>query len=145
LVDGSRRIPIGLERLHDGLVSDGLVYFTTVDGKIAIADAERLEVVEVVDLTTMSPSDTRLGWCRGVHVEGTMAWVGFSRIRPTKFRENVGWVVRGFRRDAGTHLGVYDLRERRLMTEFPLEDSGLGAVFSVFRAPSATLAPRAVG
>ena len=29
--------------------------------------------------------------------DGT-AWVGFSRIRPTKIRENVGWVVHSFRR-----------------------------------------------
>src|SRR6476620_5623556 len=36
LVDPSRRIDIGLERLHDGLVHDGRVYFTTVNGQVAI-------------------------------------------------------------------------------------------------------------
>ncbi len=135
LIDPSRRIDIGLQRIHDGVVHEGRVYFTTVDGKIVIADTERLEIVDVVDLTTLHPADTRLGWCRGILLEGDRIWVGFSRIRPTKFRENVGWVLRGFKRDVGTHIGCYDLASRSVVHQFGLEDSGLSAVFSVFAAP----------
>lgn len=137
LTDPERRIDIGLERLHDGAVHEGRVYFTTVDGKVVIADATTLKVVDVVDLTAFHPADTRLGWCRGILLDGPRIWVGFSRIRPTKFRENVGWVLHGFRRDAGTHIACYDLDARRLEAEWPLEAFGLSAVFSVFAAPTA--------
>ncbi|MBA2382241.1 MAG: hypothetical protein H0V73_09045 [Chloroflexi bacterium] len=132
LADPSRRIEIGLERLHDGLVQAGHVYFTTVDGKVVIADTTTLQVVDVVDLATLHPPDTRLGWCRGILIDGTTLWAGFSRIRPTKFRENVGWVIHGFRRDAGTHIAAYDLSRRTVLQEFPLESAGLSAVFSIF-------------
>lgn len=129
------RIEIGLERLHDGLVSGGMVYFTTVDGKVVIADIAKRLVVEVIDLTTFHAPDTRLGWCRGIHLDGQRLWVGFSRIRPTKFRENVGWVLHGFKRDVGTHIACYDLAARACVAEILLEDAGMSAVFSIFAKP----------
>ncbi|MEJ7696270.1 MAG: hypothetical protein WKF78_06545 [Candidatus Limnocylindrales bacterium] len=131
------RIEIGLERLHDGLVSDDKVYFTTVDGKVVIADTAKRSVVDVIDLTSFHPADTRLGWCRGIHLDGDRLWVGFSRIRPTKFRENVGWVLHGFKRDVGTHIACYDLAARACVKEIPLEDAGMSAVFSIFAKPGA--------
>ena len=135
LVDPTRRIDIGLERIHDGLVSDGRVYFTTVDGKVAIADTQTLEVIRVIDLTESHPADMLLGWARGILVDGDKMWVGFSRIRPTKFRENVGWVLRGLKRDFGTHVGCYDIATGRSLGQFALEDHGLSAVFGIYLSP----------
>lgn len=134
LVDPSRRIPIGLERVHDGLVHGTSVYFTTVDAKIAIADTETLSIVDVIDLTKAHPSDMLLGWARGLLVDPPYAWVGFSRIRPTKFRENLGWVLAGLKRDFGTHVGCYDLRTRESVGQFNVEDFGLSAVFGIYPA-----------
>lgn len=135
LTQPGRRIDIGLERVHDGILVDGRVYFTTVDGKVVIADPAECRVLEVVDLTAMHEGDTLLGWCRGILVEGDVIWVGFSRIRPTKFRENIGWVLRGFKRDFGTHVASYDLARRECLAQIPVESFGLSAVFGVFRVP----------
>lgn len=134
LVDARRRIPIGLERIHDGLVHDGKVYFTTVDGKIAIADLTELRVVDIIDLTDSHPPDMLLGWARGLLIDWPYAWVGFSRIRPTKFRENVGWVLQGLKRDFGTHVGCYDLRTRESLGQFNVEQLGLSAIFGIYPA-----------
>lgn len=134
LLDPGRRIDIGLERVHDGVVHDGCVYFTTVDGKVAIADTGTLQVIEVIDLVPLHPAGTRLGWCRGIQPDADGAWIGFSRIRPTKFRENVGWVLHGFKRDLGTHIGRYDLKSPRSLSDILLEEQELGAVFSLFPA-----------
>ncbi len=142
LIDPGRRIDIGLERVHDGVVGDdGHVYFTTVDGKIAIADTHSLAVVEVIDLTASHPRDSLLGWARSLLIDGNYLWVGFSRIRPTKFRENVGWVLRGLKRDFGTHVGCYDLRTRRSVAQIPVEQAGLSAIFGIYRAPEAAGQP----
>jgi hypothetical protein len=130
-----RRIDIGLERVHDGIVHEGHVYFTTVDGHVVIADPSAQAVVDVIDLNRMSSPDVQLGWCRSVALDGDRIWVGFSRIRPTKFRENVGWVLRGFKRDFGTHVACYDLRRRECVTEIGVEEFGMSAIFGIFRAP----------
>jgi hypothetical protein len=137
LTNPPRRIEIGLERPHDGLVHDGHIYFTTVNGMVVVVSAESLSVVEVIDLTAMHPRDTLLGWCRGIGFDGDVLWVGYSRIRPTKFRENVGWIARGFKRDFGTHVACYDLKARRCVLQYGVERFGVGAVFSVLAEPEA--------
>jgi hypothetical protein len=135
LTDPQRRIPIGIERVHDGLLHDGMLYFTTVNGCIVVAHPATLRIEAVIDLAALHEPDTLLGWCRGILVDGDHAWVGFSTIRPTRFRENVGWVARGFRRVLPTHIACYDLARRRLLREVDLQAHGLDAVFSVLAVP----------
>ncbi len=133
--DRSRRIDIGVERVHDGVVREGLVYFTTVNGKIAIADTSTLEVLDVIDLQAIEGDGSALGWCRGLCFEGDQLWVGFSRLRPTAIRENVAWVKDGFKRSHGTHIARYDLGKRTLERRIQLEnDTPLNAVFSILPA-----------
>jgi hypothetical protein len=134
LVDRRRRIPIDLERVHDGLVHGDCVYFTTVDGHVVIADTNTLKVVDVLDLNKMVDPDTLLGWARGIHMGEDGLWVGFSRIRPTRFRENVAWVARGFKQSRPTHVARFDLARGRCVETIDLEPAGLGAVFSVLPA-----------
>lgn len=126
-----RRIDIGIERVHDGLLHEGLLYFTTVNGNVIIVNPGTLKIEEVVNLNEMHEEDTLLGWCRGIMIDGANIWVGFSRIRPTKFREAVSWVRVGFKRSLHTHVACYDLIGRRCITEIDLETHGLNAVFSI--------------
>lgn len=135
LVRPDHRIEIAIERPHDGLPHGESIYFTTVNSNLVIADRANRVVREVKDLTSAHPRDHMLGWCRGVLVEGRAAWVGFSRVRPTKSRENVGFVLRGFRRDLGTRIDLYDLDTTECLRQINLEEAGLGAVFSILRAP----------
>lgn len=133
VTDLSKRVDIGIERVHDGLVHDGFVFVTTVNGHIAVIDAETLAIVNVYDLNTMSPGNDLLGWCRSIAVEdGRRMWVGFSRLRPTAARDNVAWVKQGFKRMLATRIACYDLEARSLLTEIDLEGHGLNAVFGIF-------------
>lgn len=134
LTGEARRIPIGVERLHDGVPHGDAIYFTSVKGDMVVVDAETLEVERVIDLTLAHPEGTILGWCRGLLVDGDRVWIGFSHIRPTKFRENLGWLAKGFRWSKATHLGCYDLLDGKLITEIELEAYGVDAVFSIFDA-----------
>jgi hypothetical protein len=134
LVDPGRRIEIGVERLHDGVVYGDRVLFTAVNGQVVIADTRTLTVTEVIDLTTMHDPDTMLGWCRGLLLDGDRLWVGFSHMRPTRIRENVAWVKNGFRHWLGTHVALYDLRERRCLAQIDTEAAGLNAIFGIFPA-----------
>lgn len=131
-----RRIAIGLERVHDGVPWGGLVYFTTVDGKLVVANPDTLAIEEVVEFSRMHDDGVLLGWCRGLAFHGQYLWVGYSRLRPTKWRENVGWAARGFKRVSPTHVACYDLAERRRVADINVEDAGLNAIFSIFLAPS---------
>ena len=126
-----RSIQVSSERIHDGVLHDDHIYFTSVDGKIVIADARSLQIAEIVDLTTLHEDRAVLGWCRGVLVDGDCIWVGFSRIRPTRFRENVSWIARGLQRDRPTRIACFNLASRACVVEIELESMGLGAVYSI--------------
>ncbi len=126
-----RRLPIGIERVHDGVVHRGRLYLTTVDGHLVVANPHTLAIEEVVNLATLHRENDLLGWCRGLLVEGDRVWIGFSRIRPTRFREAVSWIRRGFNRALPSHIACYDLAHRRCLVEIDLEDHGLHAVFSI--------------
>jgi hypothetical protein len=127
-----RRISIDLGLPHDGVVHDGRVYFTTVNGYVVIADPRSLEILEVINLNEIHPSDVQLGWCRSIMFEDGYAWIGFSRLRSTKFRENVKWVIQGFKTALPTRIAAYELLNKRCVTEVDLEPHGLNAVYSIF-------------
>jgi hypothetical protein len=137
LTQPGRRIDIGTERVHDGVVFGETIFFTTVNGSLVLVDVPTLRVRKVIDLTTLHPPDVLLGWTRGLYVVDEMTvWVGFSRIRPTKFRENLGWLARGFKRDFGTHIGLYDLNRMENLAQISVEAAGLSAVFGIYPVPA---------
>jgi hypothetical protein len=134
LTHPERRIALDVEKVHDGVVYGDRIYFTTVNGNVLIASTGTLQVEETIDLNTIQNNDMILGWCRSVLVDDQDAWIGFSRIRPTKIRENVGWIVHGFKRGMPTHIAQYDLEARRCLREINLEAHKMGAVFGIFPA-----------
>ena len=136
LTEPGQRIAVDSALAHDGLVHDGRVYFTTVDGFIVVADAATKTVDERIDLNALESRDAHLGWCRGILVDDDKVWVGFTRLRMTKFRENLSWVRWGFKQHLPTRIACYDLAHRRRLTEVDLQAHGLDAVFSIVPGPA---------
>jgi hypothetical protein len=137
LTNPAKRISIGIQRPHDGVVFGDRIYFTTVDGHIVIADCGSLEVNRIVDLNQFEEDpDTPLGWCRGIlPLDANRFWVGFTRVRKTRFQENLLWIKHGFRElDRPTHIALYDLAAKRCLREINLEPYGLNVVFGIYPA-----------
>jgi len=135
------RIDIAVERVHDGLLFNERLYFTTVDGRVVVVDPRSLQVESIFDLNTFHPGEpTLLGWCRGIlPLDERRIWVGFTRVRKTKFRENLLWVKRRFKdgvREMPTHIALYDIAERRCLQQIDLERWGMNLVFGIFGADS---------
>lgn len=129
-----RRIDIGVQRPHDGHVVGDWIYFTTVDAHLVVANRHTLKTEDVIDLNTISNEDQLvLGWCRGVVLtDKDKAWVGFTRIRSTRFKENLLWAKHGFEtRNKPTHIALYDLARKQCLDEINLEPFGLAVLFSV--------------
>ncbi|HEY6339540.1 MAG TPA: hypothetical protein VIW68_13690 [Candidatus Sulfotelmatobacter sp.] len=133
------RIDIAVERPHDGYLFGDSLYFTTVDGHIVVADPKTLKIRQMYDLNQMHPEPRRvLGWCRGLlPLDERLIWVGFTRVRPTKLKENVAWITHGPPRHKASHIALYDLAAGKCVDEVFLEPHGIGIIFSIFRAASA--------
>ncbi len=132
-----RRIDIAVQSPHDGAVVGDKIYFTTVDGHIVIANSKSLRVEEVIDLNKMAPASSAiLGWCRGLlPLDERWLWVGFTRVRPTKFVENVAWIRNRTSRHKPSHIALYDLELGKCEQEIELEPHGIGVVFSLLPGP----------
>jgi hypothetical protein len=152
-----RRIDIAAGSPHDGIVHGDFTYFTTVNGHIVIANNRTLNVEDRVDLNKIHNHGGPLGWARGIYVDGPRVWVGFSRIRPTKLKENLEWVKHtmkwrmrrllpenyksrshwmhdGPKNELPTRLICYDFTRRHPIREINLEPHGISAVFSIIPA-----------
>jgi hypothetical protein len=117
---------------HDGVLHDGMIYFTTVNGHVVIANPITLQVEEVIDLNAIHGPDVQLGWCRGLFIANGEVWIGFSRLRSTRFRENVKWVIQGRKTVLPTRVARYDLGKKTCVAEIDLEPYGLHAVYGIF-------------
>jgi hypothetical protein len=138
------RIDIAIQRPHDGYVFGDRIYFTTVDGHIVMANRKTLQVEETIDLNQMNgQSGQVLGWCRGVlPLDERWLWVGFTRVRPTKFVENVSWIKNGqSQRHKPSHVALYDLQSKRCEQEIELEPHGIGVAFSLLPVPMPETSP----
>jgi len=135
-----RRIDLAGEFPHDGLIVGPRIYFTAVDGKIVIVDRESLRLQGVVDLRAIQDRDgVKLpAWCRGIlPVDDRRIWVGFTRIRKTKFQENVRWLKQTFREGTiakPTHIALFDVQENKCLQEIDLERHGINAVYGILPA-----------
>lgn len=131
------RIELTVQRPHDGYIFGDKIYFTTVDGHVIIADQKTLKVEQTINLNqTSGQTGQVLGWCRGVlPMDERRVWVGFTRVRPTKFVENVAWIKHGGSRHRPSHIALYDLERKACELEIALEPHGMGIVFSLLPIP----------
>lgn len=140
LTTPGKRINIDVQRPHDGLLCGDRIYFTTVNGRIVIANRHSLEVDRIIDLNEIHrvrhQDDTLLGWCRGLlPLDERRIWVGFTRVRKTKFTENVLWIKHGFKeKERPTHIALYDIEGGECLQEIDLEDYGLNVIFGIYPA-----------
>lgn len=122
---------------HDGVVRDGSVWFTTVNGFIVEVQAQPPYTARTIDLNEINKNDKALGWCRGLEfVDDEHVLVGFTRLRPSKIKANLKWVAHrfGVHENSGvmpTRIALYNVRSRQLCWEIGLEETGLNTVFSV--------------
>lgn len=126
--------------IHDGLVRNGRVYFTAVNGQVVILDAHSREVIHRYDLNRISAGDIPLGWCRGIEVlDGDKVVVGFSRLRQTKWKQKVQWAKHKLGGDGlgllPTRIACFDLAAEKELWNVDVEPAGMNVVFSVHRVP----------
>jgi len=133
----SQSINIALERPHDGVLWDGRIYFTTVNGHLVIADATSLQIVSALDLRNFVGYPFRgRAWCRGLMVvDSRTVCVGFTRIRKTALMRTGNWIKHGFHEvDAPTHIATFDLLEGRCLSAVDLERHEMNLLFGVVDA-----------
>jgi hypothetical protein len=142
LSDPSRKINISGEKkpisVHDGIVKDGRIYFTTVDGAIVVADAQTQKVVEILQISSLKGYGGLRGWCRGLYIADDVCYLGFSRLRKTRRMEKLEWVkrlmLRGEAIEECSVLAI-DLKHPRILADYRIPKDMLDALYTVLPVP----------
>lgn len=132
-----KSIYIGQERPHDGVVLGDKVYFTTVDGHVAILNLNSLAVEALHDLNSIANLDAPLGWTRGLKIlDEHRLVIGASTLRVTSIRNNIRWVKKKFGqleedKVVPTNIALYNVAEGCVEWVKVLDDPMVDVVFSV--------------
>ena len=122
---------------HDGCIFNNKFIYTVVNGKIIEINKNNFNEKKIIDLNKFQNDNKSLGWCRGFQKIDSKNYVAFSRIRPTKFIENVKWLGNKLsdkvKLKMPTRLVCYDENYSRLLKEINLEDYGINWIFSILK------------
>ena len=141
LTDDHPKIDLGgSANPHDGILVNGNIYFTLVDGTLVIVDQETRRVTRSINLGKLVGTNHPLGWCRGVEIlSEDVAVVGFSRLRSTPWGHKIRWTKRLLGGSGHwlypTRIAAFDIRRDKMLWELDLEPYEMNAVFSIHRVP----------
>ena len=126
------QIHIDVGQPHDGLIRGDLVYFTTTNAHLVAANMATRKVEEIIDLNALNPTGGEIGWCRGLEVDGDVAYVGFTRLRRSKWHgvfDTVKDVARGRKRNS--HIEKIDIKRKVLLDSYDYERDASSAIFTL--------------
>ncbi|MCB9682851.1 MAG: hypothetical protein H6733_15395 [Alphaproteobacteria bacterium] len=117
---------------HDGVLLDGLVWFTTVTGHLIAVDPTTRDRVRTLDLGALTASRRMPGWCRGIAGHDGQLYVGMTMLRSPTHRELLRWVVKG---EAGRKLPTrvlqVDPSRGRIVAEHPVGNAAGGTLYDL--------------
>ena len=122
---------------HDGgIFKDNFIY-TTVNGNIIKVNKKKFSIREIIDLNIHENDGRSLGWCRGYEKTDSDNYVGFSRIRPTKFVENIKWlgnkITDKVKLKMPTRIVCYNKDFSKINETINLEDYKMNWIFSILK------------
>ncbi len=123
--------------IHDGVYVDGVVWFTVVSGHVVALEVATRTLTRF-DLDAVGNERGHpLGWCRGLHRHGSTTYLAFSRLRPTKLKQNLSWLRKPLGKapePRPARVVAYALEEGRKLQGWDLEQHGISSIFSVLPA-----------
>ncbi len=136
LDDGSTTEVLADAPIHDGVLDAEGLWFTAVNGRVMQVEPTTGRLLARHDLNRHQPDGTPLGWCRGIRREPDRVLVGFSRLRPSLFAQNLSWLRPALKRPEPLPCRVtaYDRDFGRVQASWDLEPAGMSAIFSILPA-----------
>ena len=122
---------------HDGLLFNNNFTYTTVNGKIIKINPNNFSKINTIDLNIHEKKGRSLGWCRGYQELNSRSFVGFSRIRPTKFMENIKWlgnkITDKVKLKMPTRVIEYNNNFSKINNTIMLEEYKMNWIFSILK------------
>jgi len=136
LSDVSQKIDISgtdVISVHDGIVWQNKVVFTRVDGFLVVCDPKNKKPVEQIDPFKQT-RNRPVGWCRGLHIDGDIFYIGYSKVRQTKLKSKIKFLTQGNFKYKGSNNALvvaYNMATREVENVFETPDGTLDAIYGI--------------
>ena len=135
LESGERTASIASDPIHDGVVDGDHIWFTVVSGEVVQLNRHTRQVEQRFDLDRLGGEGGRpLGWCRGLLRRDGTTWLAFSRLRPTRIKQNLAWLRKPLGKapePMPSRLVAYDLGAGQKQRSYEVEPVGISSIFGV--------------
>lgn len=120
--DMTKRIDVGHNLIHDGVVYKDKIYFSSVEGSLIVFNKHTRDLLYKCELRHIIPNLS--GWCRGIMpVSNNLALVSFSKTRSSKRGQR-------FLPDSGK-IFLVDIYEKQCLAALNMSKYGLDTIYSV--------------
>ncbi|QIB64699.1 hypothetical protein [Kineobactrum salinum] len=136
LEDVEQRIDLGEGEdisAHDGLWWGETLVFTRVDGMLILCDPVRKKVIENHDPFRLHRNRPK-GWCRGLHIDGDMFYIGYSRLRKTNLKSKLRFLSQGnFKYGSGNNSLVvaYNMKQQKVDRVYESPEGMVDAIYGI--------------
>ncbi len=102
---------------HDGFVQDNTVFFTTTNGHL-VRYSKQGNKFRAWDLNRIIGRN-QLGWCRGLAIDGDLAFIAFTQFRTSITKEMGKWILQGRNLERNPSFIVkLDMAREKIMAKY---------------------------
>tara|TARA_R110002126_G_scaffold10245_20_gene46506 strand:+ start:2061 stop:3149 length:1089 start_codon:yes stop_codon:yes gene_type:complete len=119
--------------VHDGLWWGEKLAFTRVDGFLVIYDPISGKVLDKHDPFAKERNRPR-GWCRGLHIDGDMFYIGYSKLRKTKLSAKLKFISQGnfkYRNGNEALVVAYNMRTKQVEGSYEFSSASIEAIYGI--------------
>jgi hypothetical protein len=131
-LDSGRRIDLSpWGNPHDGFVQDDRVFFTTTNGHLISYSAtgpkfQSWHLNKII-------GRRQLGWCRGLAIEGDVAFVAFTQFRPSITKEMGKWILEGRHLERNASFIVkLDMVREKILAQYSFTEKDI-TIYGIYR------------
>jgi hypothetical protein len=116
---------------HDGFVQDEMVFFTTTNGHL-VRYAKHENSFRTWDLNKIYGRN-QLGWCRGLAIDGDLAFIAFTQFRTSVTKEMGKWIFQGrnFKRNPSIIVKL-DMEREKIMAIYRFTEEDI-TIYGIYR------------
>ncbi len=119
--------------VHDGVWWEDKLVFTRVDGNLVFCDPVKKQVIETFD-PFGGALNRPMGWCRGLHIDGDLFYIGYSKLRKTNLKSKIKFLSKGnFKYSSGNNSLVValNIRTRKVESVYTSPDGLIDAIYGI--------------
>lgn len=117
--------------VHDGVWWDDKLVFTRVDGALVVCDPIQRKVIEAFD-PFGGALNRPVGWCRGLHIDGDMFYIGYSKVRKTNLKSKIKFLTKlNFKYSSGSLVVALNIKARKVKAVHTPPEGMIDAIYGI--------------